>query len=103
MTLLGSHNAAVGQFCQAGGGGGYGFYQRRPDENGVEWPGFSPFAIENRNGQVDLETVKLAAEGIALDGDVHQTQRGLVAVDIPGHEDRPGTGAPHGMVFAQTP
>ena len=101
VSLAGGNDATIGQLCQAESTAGDRFDQRGTDEDGMEGIGIIVPSIERRDGKVGLEAVQLTAEGVALDGDVHQVQGGLIAVDILCHEDRPGAGAPHGVLFGE--
>ena len=54
------------------------FNDRSTDEDGVIRTAFAQFG----DGQVGFKGVHLAAEGIALDGDIHEAQQWLVAAGI---------------------
>ena len=65
--------------------------ERGPDEHGVERP-----AVEVVDGEVGLEGVDLAAEGVAAHDDVDGAEAALVGPaveDLGAEEDHPGAGA----------
>src|SRR3990172_9799434 len=74
--------------------------QRRPDEHRPE--GALRLEAQRGNGQIDDKAIDLAPEGIALDGEIHQLEEGLLAADVAREEDRPGAGAPDRLLPAKT-
>ena len=96
MTLLRRDDAPIGEtgehLCIALNR----FDQWRTNENRViELPARINL-FQRWNIQIDLEAVHLASKSIALHGDIHQTDEGLVAMDILRKENRPGAGTPNG-------
>src|SRR5579885_939207 len=50
--------------------------------------------------EIGLEAVDLAAEGVAVDADVHEAEPRLVrALNVPGQHDHAGAGAPDGLAL----
>src|SRR5207253_1567042 len=71
--------------------------QRRADEHRVDW------TVQATEWQVDLETIDLPTERIALHGEVHQPDPPvrLRAEDVAREQDHAGAGAPDGQSFAR--
>ena len=90
VALAGSHGSAVRQSRQDVDARAHVLYDRGADEDRVKWR-----VSEGRNGQVGLEAVHLAAEGIPPNGNVHGLQgRHSGRVQPPGQEDHAGAGPP---------
>ncbi len=101
FSLLGGDNASIGQGRKDAGVGADRFNDRGADENRVIRVVGLCGLFERRDIQVDLERVHLAAEGVAFDGDVHQSQQGLGAAGVFREENGSGAGAPNGAFAAK--
>src|SRR5207247_3869544 len=91
VTLPRGDSAAIGQRGQRFGVWAESVHQRGTDEDRVDR------MLETFERQISLEAVDLAAEGVALDGQVHQTDAAvwLAADNFPRQQDHACTGAPH--------
>ncbi len=80
------------------GGDGVGGEGGRIDARGADEDGVEGAALETFNIEVGLEAIDLAAEGVAVDGDVHHLDTGAVeAIDLLCEEDGARAGAPDGL------
>ena len=74
VLLAHGDNPAILEACQDIDAFAGGFDDRRADEDGVDRP-----VAKDRNGQLDLERIELAPEGVALHRHVQQRQDRLLA------------------------
>ena len=99
MAFLSGDGRAVGQAGDDAGVAVGGHQARAADEDGQErLAAAQPVDVDGGDEAVDL-----AAEGVALDLDVHDPQERLVArlavaPQVAGHEDHPRARAPHGFL-----
>lgn len=103
MPLLGGDNPPVGyrseDFCIAA----HRLNNRRADEDCMIWRVRCGGAFEFGDVEVYLKRIHLAAEGIALYLDIHESKQGLIAPNIFREEDGACTRPPNGMALPKLP
>jgi len=101
LALLCSHDAAIRQGAKRLRLAMHRFDDWGADEDGMVRRGRFGSLLERFDIQVSLEGVYLAAKSVARHSDIHQVKQGLGTTGILREEDRPGAGAPDGVLFTK--
>src|SRR4030042_1756992 len=94
VPLLSCDDAPVGQACQDLGIRGNRLDQRGADEDGMKRAELWIHLYQRGHIDLALEAGYLTAKCVALNLNIHQPEQRLLALDVFGKEDRPGTGTP---------